>query len=322
MNSKKCVGCGSFLQDKDKKGLGYTPDINKDYCMRCFRLIHYHDLSKEIAISSRDILDSLNKKRSGLCLFFCDILNFNEESINYYKEIKMPKMFVISKVDLLPNSIKYDSLVSWVKNILGVQEDVFLVSSKRGCGVSRLHELIENVNTPVYFLGMTNAGKSSFLNKCYSLSETLTVSEMPNTTIDFIKIFKDRELYDSAGFPYHFSYQHDLLKNIFPIKKICEKNMPLKENASIILNDLFRLEVFMDTNITCYFPSSVILKKRYLNNSVLKSSNYIDLVIPKMSNLFFKGIGFCYFKNETKIRLYNISEDMISIYPSFFGGVK
>ena len=38
---KKCMGCGLILQDKDEFSPGYTPDLKKDYCRRCFRLKNY-----------------------------------------------------------------------------------------------------------------------------------------------------------------------------------------------------------------------------------------------------------------------------------------
>ena len=41
--SKKCVGCGAVLQVLDEKKMGYTKSLEMDYCMRCFRLKHYHE---------------------------------------------------------------------------------------------------------------------------------------------------------------------------------------------------------------------------------------------------------------------------------------
>ena len=40
-----CKGCGIEMQNNDPKGIGYTPKQNSEYCQRCFRLLHYDDLT-------------------------------------------------------------------------------------------------------------------------------------------------------------------------------------------------------------------------------------------------------------------------------------
>ena len=50
---KHCLGCGTVLQSEDKNKPGYISDINKDYCMRCFRLTHYNE--KTVTIVHNDI---------------------------------------------------------------------------------------------------------------------------------------------------------------------------------------------------------------------------------------------------------------------------
>ena len=42
--TKKCVGCGITLQDKDELKPGYTKEIGMDFCMRCFKLRNYNEL--------------------------------------------------------------------------------------------------------------------------------------------------------------------------------------------------------------------------------------------------------------------------------------
>ena len=36
-----CVGCGITLQKDEKNKLGYTKDIEKKLCERCFRIRNY-----------------------------------------------------------------------------------------------------------------------------------------------------------------------------------------------------------------------------------------------------------------------------------------
>lgn len=41
---KKCLGCGVVLQNTDKDALGYTPKLENDLCIRCYKLKHYGNL--------------------------------------------------------------------------------------------------------------------------------------------------------------------------------------------------------------------------------------------------------------------------------------
>ena len=44
--NKKCLGCGVTLQNTNPEAPGYTKSLDMDYCMRCFRLIHYREFLK------------------------------------------------------------------------------------------------------------------------------------------------------------------------------------------------------------------------------------------------------------------------------------
>ena len=43
--TKCCKGCGIVLQNEDDKALGYVPNLEADYCQRCFRIRHYGDVT-------------------------------------------------------------------------------------------------------------------------------------------------------------------------------------------------------------------------------------------------------------------------------------
>ena len=36
--NKKCLGCGVVLQNDNILNIGYTPSLENDYCMRCFKV--------------------------------------------------------------------------------------------------------------------------------------------------------------------------------------------------------------------------------------------------------------------------------------------
>ena len=39
--NKKCLGCGSILQDNNPMLIGYTDNLTNTYCKRCFRMRNY-----------------------------------------------------------------------------------------------------------------------------------------------------------------------------------------------------------------------------------------------------------------------------------------
>ena len=72
-----CKGCGVVLQSDDPKLPGYTPKQGSEYCQRCFRLMHYDDLT----VSMRQGIDpdEVMKKIAGmdaLILWVVDLFDF------------------------------------------------------------------------------------------------------------------------------------------------------------------------------------------------------------------------------------------------------
>ena len=178
----KCIGCGVRLQYDDKDKKGYTPKKEAKYCLRCFKLLNYHEnIQNENVISDEDILNKINKK--GIFTFFLtDILNLNNKVIDIYNKITNDKVLVITKVDILPNNLKYSILIDNIKKIYNVG-DVILFSKENGFGKNEIMNLCEEYGE-VLFSGPTSSGKSSLIN--YLFKKNLTVSEYKNTTVDFI----------------------------------------------------------------------------------------------------------------------------------------
>ena len=65
---KKCMGCGVIMQDQDKEGLGYTPNLKNEYCMRCFRLKNYGEIKLNEEVIESKIINKVNKSK-GLVKF-------------------------------------------------------------------------------------------------------------------------------------------------------------------------------------------------------------------------------------------------------------
>ena len=72
-----CKGCGVRLQYVDRTLPGYTPKKESEYCQRCFRLMHYDDLT----VSMRQGIDpdEVMKKiasMDALILWVVDLFDF------------------------------------------------------------------------------------------------------------------------------------------------------------------------------------------------------------------------------------------------------
>ena len=110
----KCNGCGIELQDKNKNALGYTEDISKELCMRCFRLTNYGEYQK-VSLNNEEYTKIINSiPKDSLVVYTTDILSLNTSIINNFKKI----LLVITKRDILPKSIKEDKLIREAEIVL------------------------------------------------------------------------------------------------------------------------------------------------------------------------------------------------------------
>ena len=65
--NKKCVGCGSLLQNIDELDAGFVKDLNHDYCLRCFKNIHYSEIkNQELKYSNNDLINYINSPTSSV----------------------------------------------------------------------------------------------------------------------------------------------------------------------------------------------------------------------------------------------------------------
>lgn len=317
--SKYCLGCGVLLQAKEEKKEGYVSDISQNYCKRCFRMTHYHELSVVGESKSKDVLAKINAS-SGFAFFFCDFLNLYPENIKYYHQITLPKVFVVTKKDTIPKSIYYLKVKEWLQKDFKIKEDIFFVNEK---SVFKIKDLLENIPYQnIYFTGPTNAGKSSLLNtllKEENKKDLLTISEARNTTLNFIKVsYKNKTLYDTVGFIDELPYMTlDLQKKSNLKKEIKPLSLPMKKNSFCMLEDFLFLEMNHEENIIWFGSENLKVSKTYKKPSEEnKVKKEIKIVEP--TNLYIKGLGFFYIKESTTLILYLENHECLSMAPSFF----
>ena len=302
---KKCLGCGSILQCTDINGAGYTPKLENDLCMRCFKLKHYNTLlNSGKSQDNESLLKSINK-RKNFVVFLIDFLNIYENIIDIYKRIKNPKCLVITKSDLIPKNIKKDRLINNIRDIYDIKEEIILTSSKTKMNFKALETLCLT-HKNVLFTGFTNAGKSSLINAL--IGSNITVSKKVNTTQEFIDLkFSGIKITDAPGF-INKNYLDDVPSSI--IKPITYQ---LDAKYYLTFADItFASEV--NNNLTIYISSGLKVAKRRI-----KSPLSYSVIVPSNSDLIIKGLGFIKIKTATKVYI-SLDKEYYEIRPSIIGG--
>ena len=265
----KCLGCGASIQTEDINKAGY---IDKDvlakykdgnfYCKRCFDLKHYNknitlEMDNERYYKNLEAI----KKDKGLIVYIVDLLDLDGTIIpninDLYKSDNI--LLVANKIDLFLNSINknniYNYLRRYLKELNIKVKDVFLMSSFNDNDIDDLIEaikLIKKDHQNVYFVGMTNVGKSTILNKIiYKYTNELdliTVSNNVNTTLDNIYIpFDDNSYFvDTPGIlnldSLIYFLDKDSYKAISPKSYIRPKTFQLNKNQSLFIGGFARID--------------------------------------------------------------------------------
>lgn len=288
--SKICMGCGVILQDSDNQALGYTPNLDNDYCKRCFRLKNYGEKIVEERILDEDILKKVNGN-TGMAFFFADFLNINRYAISLFQRIEIPKVFVVSKSDILRKEMKYEKIKLWLKKVYNIDEPVLFISNKRGTHSQNIFKVLDQYGYhKAYIMGITNAGKSTFLNRIlaqHGIAREILASNKPNTTLDFIKLKIDSyTLYDTPG----FSYLND--QNIIN-KEFKMTSFIVKPGTTLVIQD-YKFYFSQENKVTFYgnVPISREYKEDRQTHLLNVPENY-DIVLP--------GVGFINIKMPAEV---------------------
>ncbi len=252
----KCLGCGATLQTKDLNAPGYTPKEGSKYCKRCFRLIHYDDLT----VSMRKGIDpdQVVKQIAGmdaLIVWVVDLYDFESSMITGLNRLFFGKdiIMVATKRDLLPDTLTPDKTARFVFTRLKEQgitiRSLVLTSNKDEEGTVEVKEAIDEYanGRPAVVMGKANAGKSTLLNRLLG-SNDLTMSRYPGTTLDFNEIKINGQTYiDTPGIEISNSMLMEVeeknLRTIIPERQLKPTVFQLKDDQSFALGGLARLDL-------------------------------------------------------------------------------
>ena len=307
----KCLGCGAILQNENSNKEGYTKNIENDFCERCFRIKHYNEY-KIIDKKNEDFANVFKEieKSNDLVLLLVDILDL--DSIQDLK-LKNDIILVITKSDVWPTGISDRNIIN-IKTKLNVIDRVVISSIKN----YNLDELLSKIkkhqkSKNVYVVGFTNAGKSTMINKLlknYSENEdNLTVSAMPSTTLDMLKIPIDNDLtiIDTPGLIEDGSIYNiasaEMLKKIIPNSRINPKIYQVKVWQSIIVSDIFRIDA-SDNNLLFVMSNNLTYDRFYKKTDKLTNLNKVTLDVKAGSDIVITGLGFIKVKKAEVIDIY------------------
>lgn len=347
----KCAGCGIVFQYTDPSKAGYIKqDLLNDseriiYCERCFRLKHYND---DINIHGIDYdhqeLFIKAKEEKSLIVYILDVFNLSSSLLTEFhqKMSFLDCLVVANKYDLLSKSISKNKADTYIRNYLKSNnlkfKDLILVSSYKE---DEILELIDKINVHskagnIYFVGVSNVGKSSILNKINKLSSNnkaeLTVSNLLKTTLGEIRIpFFDKYIIDTPGVvkdnQYPFYLSKKTLEIITPKKPIKPKVYQLQSSQSIFINGFAQIDFLSGSSISLvtYFENNLLIHRTKLENAVnffkLHQNELLNLPsveeleklgqrkkyifnIENKKDIVISGLGFFSITGKTKIELW------------------
>lgn len=306
----KCIGCGSTLTLTPNKE-GYTQNLDNKLCERCFRIRNYNEY-KTVAKSNSEYYKIIDSIDSGLIVLVVDIFDIPENFNDLLKHIKTKVLLVLTKFDLIP-SYNEDKFIKYFNEHYDINiKDSIIISSKKNYHLDELYSMIKmhsKKNSKVYFIGFTNAGKSSLINKLiynYSDNKTvITTSNIPSTTLDTIEIkLNDLELVDTPGIVSQCSLiniiSDDYLKKLIPTSRIKPITYQVKSEQYIKVEDWFEIKCH-NNNLVFYFSNKLDINRYYKERKIKGVKKH--LTIPGDSDLVIPGAGFIRIMNDDEVEI-------------------
>ena len=315
--NKKCLGCGAILQNVNPDLEGYTVNIDKDICERCFRIKNYGDY-KRVEKDNTNFINILKKinKTNSLVLLVVDIVTISDKLKEITKYLDNDILLVLTKRDVLPLSLKDEKLINYVDNIKLNVKDTVILSSNKNYNMDILYDKFNKYkkDNNVYVVGYTNAGKSTMINKLiynYSdLSIDITTSILPSTTLDMIEIKLNDELtlIDTPGILdsgniFNYLGVKDL-KKIIPNKEIKPITYQVKGKQYIYIDDIVKIDV-VDNNITLFFSNRLKVNRFYKDKETALKENIIN--ISDGEDIVISGLGFIKVMKSGKFKVYTLN---------------
>ncbi len=291
-----CKGCGVRLQYTDKNLPGYAPKEGSEYCQRCFRLIHYDDLtvSMRTGIDPDMVLHQI-AELDCIVLWVVDLFDFEAGMIPGLNRILGDKEIIMAaaKRDILPETLNHEKIARFVFSRLkemGIRISGLVLTSKNGRqGTEEIMNAVDLTakGRPVVVMGRANAGKSTLINSLMGGSQ-LTSSRYPGTTLAFNELkIGNHTFIDTPGIEIEGSIlmktDEKDLKTILPYKTIKPQIYQLRGDQSFAIGGLVRLDLTGCDHASCVWYLSdklEIHRGKVQNADALWEKHYGKLFKP------------------------------------------
>ncbi|RMC24192.1 MULTISPECIES: ribosome biogenesis GTPase YqeH [unclassified Lactobacillus] len=353
-----CIGCGAILQSTCPEEAGYIPasrlknvqdgEDNDVYCQRCFRLRHYNEIMP-VDTNNDDFLALLNSmaEKKALIVNVVDLFDFTNSLLSSITRFIGNNDFILvgNKFDLFPQNLRQSKIKDWMRqeaNRVGLfPKKIFLVSAKKQKNLEKLISYldIESRSQDVYFVGMTNVGKSTLLNAIIDqmgdIQDLITTSRFPGTTLDKIEIPLENGhlLVDTPGImtenqlATHLSAKE--LAIISPQKPLKPATYQLKPGNTLFLAGLGRIDFLKGepASFTVYAARELYIHRTKTEKADEFYSKHVGELLSPPSNedklpelkgkkfhtssksdLLFGGIGFVTVPNDCLVKVYTPSQ--------------
>ena len=330
--NKKCLGCGTKLQIEDSSKEGYIKEENlekSNLCERCFRIQNYNEY-KIVDKTNKDFGKIFKKvdKSKDLVLLVVDLLNIGEiEKLKEY--IHNDIILVLTKRDLVPRRIYEEKLLNYFDSLDLNIIDKIIISSKNNYHLDELMELVfeHKHSDKVYVVGITNAGKSTLLNKIinnYSnLERKITTSILPSTTLDMIEVPISDELtfIDTPGLLVEESIvdkvDNETLRRIVPKTELKPTVFQVKTDQIFIVDSILRLDVEKDNDIVFYISNNLMITRHYKDTDKLINLEKHEIKVSDKEDIVIDGLGFIKVMKKTKLNVYTLKGVKVYTRKSF-----
>ena len=288
----RCYHCGAILQCEKPNEKGYiipeslnraTP-IQIIYCDKCFetmREFNNSELDQEVDQGILKILDDA-VATDAYIVWVVDLFSFNgtlnKEIASKVKKLKVT--VVGSKRDLFPQSVKDESLISYLRERFG--EYGIKPATIRLIGNSNKldpKEYIDAINVArkghdVFMIGNNASGKTSIINRVLKGFENKTTRQIktvkyPGTQLDVLEIPFSRSsfFYELPGISQTTSaagkLEKDVVKQIVPKKSVRVTQRSMAPGDALMVGSIASFEVIKgkSANYRFYAAEGVETKK-------------------------------------------------------------